>query len=66
MDRVTQQLWRGVEGPRRDLSLPMLLRVFNHRASRRRGPLRLSPVPETKNLLASQQIFLAASVVEKL
>ena len=28
MDRVTQRLWRGVEGPRRCLFLPMLLGAF--------------------------------------
>jgi hypothetical protein len=57
MDRVTQSLWRGVEGPRRCLIYLCCQELFNHRA--RHG---FSPGPRTKNLLAScvsQQILLS-------
>jgi hypothetical protein len=30
MDRVTQRLWRGVEGPRGVLSYPCRSELFNH------------------------------------
>jgi hypothetical protein len=32
IDRVTQRLWRGVEGPRRCLSYPCCSELFNHRS----------------------------------
>jgi hypothetical protein len=34
MDRVTQRLWRGVEGPRRCLIYPCRSELFNHRGRR--------------------------------
>ena len=52
IDRVTQRLWRGVEGPRRCLFYPCCSELFNHRA-RTGGPYGFSLGPRTKNLLAS-------------
>src|SRR3984957_669862 len=36
--RVTQRLWRGVEGPRRCLSYPCCSELFNHRNPHRAAP----------------------------
>jgi len=38
--RVTQRLWRGVEGPRRCLSYPGCSELFNHRSPHRADPPR--------------------------
>jgi hypothetical protein len=38
LDRVTQRLWRGVEGPRRCLVSPMLFGAFQPPSAHRAGP----------------------------
>jgi hypothetical protein len=53
IDRVTQRLWRGVEGPRRCLVYPRSSMLFNHRARTGRARHDLTLEPRTKNLLAS-------------
>ena len=45
MDRVTQRLWRGVEGPRRGLIYPMLLEAFQPP-----GPARFFPGAENQEV----------------
>jgi hypothetical protein len=51
IDRVTQRLWRGVEGPRRCLSYPCCSELFNHRA--RHG---FFSGAENQKLLASRYV----------
>jgi hypothetical protein len=41
--RVTQRLWRGVEGPRRCLSYPCCSDFFDHRSPHRADPPRSFP-----------------------
>jgi hypothetical protein len=48
IDRVTQRLWRGVEGPRRCLIYLCCSELFNHRS-----PTRFSLRPTTTKLPAS-------------
>jgi hypothetical protein len=67
MDRVTQGLWRGVEGPRRCSSGRRCSELFNHR-----GRQCLSLESKRKEVPLTIQVRIAAesccrvSVVEKL
>jgi hypothetical protein len=46
--RVTQRLWRGVEGPRGCLSYPCRSELFNHRSPNRADPSRSFPWAENQ------------------
>jgi hypothetical protein len=51
IDRVTQRLWRGVEGPRRCLIYPCCSELFHHRV-RTAGPATVFPWgPRTKQCM---------------
>jgi hypothetical protein len=49
LDRLTQRLWRGVEGPRRCSSYPCCSELFNHQAPSG-GPPRFFPGAENQEL----------------
>jgi hypothetical protein len=72
--RVTQRLWRAVEGPRRCLSYPCCSELFNHRAPTGRARYGFSPGAENQELasILLRHLHLCsksccrASVVKKL
>jgi hypothetical protein len=58
--RVTQRLWRGVEGPRRCLFYPCRSELFSHLARTVRARYGFSLGPRTKMIeCVSQQIILS-------
>jgi hypothetical protein len=64
IDRVTEHLWRGVEGPRRCLSYPCRSDLFDHRSPHRRFPPRSSTGAENQEL-ASTLLCPAAQPIGK-
>src|ERR1700691_441126 len=58
IDRVTQRLRRGVEGPRRCLSYPCCSELFNHRARTGRPRYGLPPGAENKGLARVRRLNL--------